>query len=334
MSQPTGKTVGNVSFPQFRADLNDGLDALFTNNSGSSPPAALGNSDYGHYFDTSDNTFKIKDSTTGGSGNYASVYKLQNGEVRHQGSIVDALPASGSFVNADEKKSLLINQGGVLSFDKASPYRFHALAYHLEATDENGHNYQRFEDEDGNLISTGSHAAMPRRLNYLEFDTGNQVSLNSQSSPGFGTSVAANRNVNAQGPGTATDCTVVRLRKGTHYLCGEFVAYRCFRYVIRVWDATNSTYIGRPSAIHYFHQTSPDLRHVSLKTRIVLTQDTNIQFHGFQQKVTSEARPYAHGFGYDGIDGATNKHPNTRYFDVHGFPAPEVIFSTLEVWTV
>lgn len=60
MSQPTGKTVGNVSFPQFRADLNDGLDALFTNNSGSSPPAALGNSDYGHYFDTSDNTFKNK----------------------------------------------------------------------------------------------------------------------------------------------------------------------------------------------------------------------------------------------------------------------------------
>ncbi len=81
---------------------------------------------------------KIKDSTTGGSGNYASVYKLQNGEVRHQGSIVDALPASGSFANADEKKSLLINQGGVLSFDKASPYRFHALVYHLEETDENG----------------------------------------------------------------------------------------------------------------------------------------------------------------------------------------------------
>lgn len=331
MSQPAGKTVGNVSFPQFRADLNDGLDALFTNNSGSSPPAALGNSDYGHYFDTSDNTFKIKDSTTGGSGNYASVYKLQNGEVRHQGNIVDALPASGSFVNADEKKSLLINQGGVLSFDKASPYRFHALAYHLEETDENGHNYQGALDENGSPIALDSHAAMPRRLNWLEIDTGNQVSLNSQSSPGFGTSIAANRNASAQGPGTATDCTVVRLRKGTHYLCGEFVAYGCFRYVIRVWNVNNTAYIGRPSAMSYLHHTGPDLQHVSLKTQIVLTEDTNLQFHGFQQQLRPEVVSYAHGYSYDGIYPASNK-AGTSF--PHDFPAPEVIFSTLEVWTV
>ncbi len=172
---------------------------------------------------------------------------------------------------------------------------------------------------------------MPRRLNWLEIDTGIQVSLNSQSSPGFGTSIAANRNASAQGPGTATDCTVVRLRKGTHYLCGQFVAYRCYRYLVRIWDATNSTYIGRPSALQYIHETGPDLQHVSLKTQIVLTEDTNLQFHGFQQQVPSADRQYAHGFGYDSMAPATNLAETTF---PHNFPAPEVIFSTLEVWTV
>ncbi len=329
MSQPNGKTVGNVSFPEFRADLNDGLDALFTNNSGSSPPAALEGSDYGHYFDTTDNTFKIKDSTTGGSGNYASVYKLQNGEVRHQGSIVDALPASGSFVNADEKKSLLINQAGTLSFDKASPYRFHALAYHLEESDNTGDNNQGLLDENGSQISRFSDAALPRRLNWLEIDTGNQVSLNSQSSPGFGTSVAANRNKNAEGPGTATDCTVVRLRKGTHYLCGEFTAYAVHRYVIGVWNMNNNTYIGKPSAIQYFDGT--EMRQVTLKTQIVLTEDTDIQFHGFQESIAESRKTHGHGFGYKNLGQASNLFGTTF---TNGFPASEVVFSTLEVWTV
>ena len=331
MSQPTGKSVGNVSFPEFRADLNDGLDALFTNNSGSSPPLALASSDYGHYFDTSDNTFKIKDSTTGGSGNYASVYKLQNGEVRHQGSIADALPASGSFANADETKSLLINQAGALSFDRASAYRFHALAYHMEDSDELGHNYQRLEDENGNAVGANNKAAMPRRLNWLEIDTGNQVSLNSQSSPAFGTSIAANRNKGAQGPGTATDCTVIRLKKGTHYLSGQFNAYAMNRYAVLVWDMSTNTYIGRPGALvySYFHSAVHSL--ATIKTQIVLTQDTNIQFHGFMQTGEASRLPFSHGFGYDGLAGVSNKHGTVF---TRTFPAPEIIFSTLEVWTV
>ena len=81
MSQPGDKAIGNVNFPQFRADLNDGLDALFTNNSGSSEPAALADSDFAHYFDTEANAFKITDSTSGGTGTYLDLYKLQGGEV-------------------------------------------------------------------------------------------------------------------------------------------------------------------------------------------------------------------------------------------------------------
>lgn len=307
MSQPSDKAIGNVNFPQFRADLNDGLDALFTNNSGSSEPAALADSDFAHYLDTTDNTFKIKDSTTGGTGTYLDLYKLQGGEVRLQGNITDALPAIGSFdtAYAQARKSLQVDSAGTLSYGFAAPYRHHAQVIYVEESDSNGHNYQG---------ATVANDYVKRHFNYLEFDTGNQVSLNGSNV--FGVDAQnLNRRKTTSTVIRSDDSQTVKLEAGTHYIEAECIANLSKRHVLRFYNATEGVYIGFPSVMQYH---SGGLYTSKITGRFTFDARTDLQVH---QYVESANSTYGQGFGYNAI-------PTLLSSNV------DVVFARMEIWTV
>lgn len=310
MSQPGDKAIGNVSFPQFRADLNDGLDALFTNNSGSSEPAALADSDFAHYLDTTDNTFKIKDSTSGGTGTYLDLYKLQGGEVRLQGNITDALPAIGSFdgLQTGTKKALLVDSAGTRSYGLAAPYRHHAQIVDLEETTD-GDNLQ-------GVITQNVY--VPRRFNWVVFDTGEQVSINTgqpgneQQTAVFGAK-AANQVKNGEG-------TKVRLKAGTHFITAYAQFYDVARIVLRFYDATNQAYVGIPSLVHWAsHANGVDCDVASISSRLTFAVDTDIQVHQIIQRTSGSA--YGLGFGYSDMTTLVNANV-------------DVVLAKMEVWTV
>lgn len=314
MSQPGDKAIGNVSFPQFRADLNDGLDALFTNNSGSDEPPALADSDFAHYFDTTHNAFKIKDSTSGGTGTYLDLYKLQDGEVRLQGNLTDALPDRGSFdgLLTGAKKALLVDSDGVQSYGLAAPYRHHAQVLDLEDT----------EDEADSSTNNAQGAItqnvyVPRKFNWVEFDTGEQVSINTgqpgneQQTAVFGAK-SANQVKNGEG-------TKVRLKAGTHFITAYAMIYDAARVVLRFYDVTNQAYIGKPSMVHWAkHSVSEDATIVDISGRFTFAADTDIQVHQIVQRTTSI---YGLGFGYGDI---------TALVDAN----VEVVISKMEIYTV
>tara|TARA_R100001163_G_C5067564_1_gene206800 strand:+ start:3695 stop:4630 length:936 start_codon:yes stop_codon:yes gene_type:complete len=311
MSQPSDKAIGNVNFPQFRADLNDGLDALFTNNSGSSEPAALANSDFAHYLDTTDNTFKIKDSTSGGTGTYLDLYKLQGGEVRLQGNITDTLPAIGSFdtAYAQAQKSLQVDSAGTLSYGFAAPYRHHAQILDLEDTDADGTNAQGRATQ--NVYA-------PRRFNWVEFDTGEQVSINTgqpgneQQTAVFGAK-SANQVKNGEG-------TKVKLKAGTHFITAYAGFYDVARIVLRFYDATNQAYVGKPSLVHWAsHANGQDCDVASISSRLTFAVDTDIQVHQIIQRTSNSTLGF--GLGYSDITTLTDANV-------------EVVFSKMEIWTV
>ena len=310
MSQPSDKAIGNVSFPQFRADLNDGLDALFTNNSGSDEPTALADSDFAHYFDTTDNAFKIKDSTSGGTGTYLNLYKLQGGEVRLQGNITDSLPDRGSFdtAYAQARKSLQVDSDGTLSYGFAAPYRHHAQILYVEEGDTNGYNYQ------GATIADTYHK---RHFNYLEFDTGKQVSLNGSNVFGVDANDANRRKTTSTVLRDDASQTV-RLEPGTHYIEAECFGHYPERQVLRFYNATegpNKGYIGFPSIIQWQYPGSV----VSKVTgRFTFDVRTDLQVH---QIVETGLAQYGLGFGYHAI-------PSLRDNNV------DVVFSRMEIWTV
>ena len=309
MSQPGDKAIGNVSFPQFRADLNDGLDALFTNNSGSGEPAALADSDFAHYLDTTDNTFKIKDSTSGGTGTYLDLYKLQGGEVRLQGNITDALPAIGSFdgLQAGTKKALLVDSAGTRSYGLAAPYRHHAQVLCVEDTDGSG-NIQ-------GAITANTYVS--RKFNWVEFDTGEQVSINT-GEPGneddavvFGAK-SANQLKNGTG-------TTVKLKAGTHFITAYAQLYDVYRVVLRFYDVTNQAYIGKPSMVHWAHAVTADSVVATISARLTFATNTDIQLHQIVQETSSV---YGLGFGYWSS--------MTTLTDAN----VEVVLSKMEIYTV
>lgn len=316
MSQPTNKAIGNVSFPQFRSDLNDGLDALFTNNSGSSEPVALANSDFAHYFDTTDNTFKIKDSTSGGTGTYLDLYKLQGGEVRLQGNITDALPAIGSFagLQAGTKKALLVDSDGTRSYGLAAPYRHHAQVLALEDT-ENRTDDPSLNNAQGSI--TGN-AYVARKFNWVEFDTGEQVSINTgqpgneQQAAVFGAKPA-----NQVKDGTGT---TVKLKAGTHFITAYAQIYDAARVVLRFYDVTNQAYIGKPSMVHFASNGTgnKDAVVATISARVTFAGNTDIQLHQIVERTTNV---YGLGFGYGDMTTLTNANV-------------EVVMSKMEIWTV
>lgn len=309
MSQPSDKAIGNVSFPQFRADLNDGLDALFTNNSGSGEPAALADSDFAHYLDTTDNTFKIKDSTSGGTGTYLDLYKLQGGEVRLQGNLTDALPAIGSFdtAYAQARKSLQVDSDGTLSYGFAAPYRHHAQIIYVEESESNGHNYQG---------ATTGDTYHTRHFNYLEFDTGNQVSLNGSNV--FGVDAQnLNRRKTTSTVLRSDASQTVKLKAGTHYIEAECVGFVPFRQVLRFYNATQGVeaYIGFPSIVEYvrFNMVAS-----KITGRFTFDAETDLQVH---QIVEESRAQYGLGFGYSAV-------PSLYTNNV------DVVFARMEIWTV
>ena len=311
MSQPGDKAIGNVNFPQFRADLNDGLDALFTNNSGSSEPAALANSDFAHYFDTQDNAFKIKDSTSGGTGTYLDLYKLQGGEVRLQGNLTDALPAVGSFdgLQTGTKKALLVDSAGTRSYGLAAPYRHHAQILDLEDSEVSTGNVQGVATQ---MVYSS------RRFNYVEFDTGEQVSINT-GQPGnendavvFGAK-SANQVKNGEG-------TKVKLKAGTHFITAHAGFYDVARIVLRFYDVTNSAYVGKPSLVHWAsHANGQDADIATISARLTFAVDTDIQVHQMVQRTSNSALGF--GLGYSDMTPLTNANL-------------EVVLSKMEIWTV
>mgnify|MGYP001285759733 CR=1 FL=1 len=310
MSQPSDKAIGNVNFPQFRADLNDGLDALFTNNSGSSEPAALADSDFAHYLDTTDNTFKIKDSTSGGTGTYLDLYKLQGGEVRLQGNITDTLPAIGSFdtAYAQARKSLQVDSAGTLSYGFAAPYRHHAQVIYVEESESNGHNYQG---------ATVANDYVKRHFNYLEFDTGNQVSLNGSNV--FGVDAQNLNRRKTTSIVTRSDASqTVKLKAGTHYIEAECFGHITNRQVLRFYNATQGVeaYIGFPSIIQY--QKFTDNAVPKVTGRFTFDAETDLQVHQIVEESVAE---YGQGFGYNGI-------PNLYTNNV------DVVLARMEIWTV
>ena len=310
MSQPSDKAIGNVNFPQFRADLNDGLDALFTNNSGSAEPAALADTAYAHYFDTTDSAFKIKDSTSGGTGTYLNLYKLQGGEVRLQGNITDMLPDRGSFdtAYAQARKSLQVDSGGTLSYGFAAPYRHHAQVIYVEEGDSNGHNYQ------GGTTANTYHK---RHFNYLEFDTGTQVSLNGSNV--FGVDAEnANRRKTTSTVARDDKSQTVRLKAGTHYITAECVGFISFRQVLRFYNATegpNKGYIGFPSILQYFKH---DMLTSKITGRFTFDAVTDLQVHQIIQEPLAQ---YGLGFGYNHISTLITNNV-------------DLVLARMEIWTV
>ena len=309
MSQPSDKAIGNVNFPQFRADLNDGLDALFTNNSGSGEPAALADSDFAHYLDTTDNTFKIKDSTSGGTGTYLDLYKLQGGEVRLQGNITDALPAIGSFdgLQAGTKKALLVDSAGTRSYGLASPYRYHAQVIYVEESDSSGQNFQG---------ATVANDYVKRHFNYLDFDTGSQVSLNGSNV--FGVDAQnLNRRKTTSAVLRSDASQTVKLKAGTHYIEAECIGYVTNRQVIRFYNATQGVeaYIGFPSVVQY---QSGGIAVSKVTGRFTFDAETDLQVHQIVQQSRAE---YGLGFGYYEI-------PTLYSNNV------DVVFARMEIWTV
>jgi len=310
MSQPSDKAIGNVNFPQFRADLNDGLDALFTNNSGSSEPAALADSDFAHYLDTTDNTFKIKDSTSGGTGTYLDLYKLQGGEVRLQGNITDALPAIGSFdgLQTGTKKALLVDSAGTRSYGLAAPYRHHAQVLALEDSDASGGNIQG---------AITQNVYVPRKFNWVEFDTGEQVSINT-GQPGneLQTAVFGAKSANQVKNGTGT---TVKLKAGTHFITAYAQIYDAARVVLRFYDVTNQAYIGKPSMVHWAMYTIAETATVAtISARVTFAANTDIQLHQIVQRTSGI---YGLGFGYSDMTTLTNANV-------------EVVISKMEIYTV
>lgn len=308
MSQPSDKAIGNVSFPQFRADLNDGLDALFTNNSGSAEPAALADSDFAHYFDTTDNAFKIKDSTSGGTGTYLDLYKLQGGEVRLQGNLTDALPAIGSFdgLQLGTKKALLVDSAGTRSYGLAAPYRYHAQVLCVEDNDGSG-NIQ-------GSITANTYVA--RKFNWVEFDTGEQVSINTgQSDDEQQAAVFGAKTANQVKDGEGTK---VKLKAGTHFITAYAQLYDAQRVVLRFYDATNQAYIGKPSMVHWAHSSSADSVVATISGRFTFTEYTDIEVHQIVQVTTSV---YGLGFGYSNMTTLTTANV-------------EVVLSKMEIYTV
>ena len=306
MSQPGDKAIGNVNFPQFRADLNDGLDALFTNNSGSSEPAALADSDFAHYFDTEANAFKIKDSTSGGTGTYLDLYKLQGGEVRLQGNITDTLPTIGSFdtAYAQAQKSLQVDSAGTLSYGFAAPYRHHAQIVYVEDSDSSGHNYQG---------STLSNDKVIRHFNYLEFDTGNQVSLNGSNV--FGVDAQnQNRRKTTSAVLRSDASQTVKLKAGTHYITAECLGYKNRRQVLRFYSVTDEAYVGRPGLLLF--SRDDDQVTIRVTGRFTFSETTEIQVHHW---VSDGVTTYGQGIGYDGL---------TNLFST------EIVFARMEIYTV
>lgn len=311
MSQPSDKAIGNVSFPQFRSDLNDGLDALFTNNSGSGEPTALADSDFAHYLDTTDNTFKIKDSTSGGTGTYLDLYKLQGGEVRLQGNITDALPAIGSFdgLQAGTKKALLVDSAGTRSYGLAAPYRHHAQVLYLEDT-ENRTDDPSLNNAQGSI--TGN-VYVARKFNWVEFDTGEQVAVNEQGAdPVFG-AFDANQN-------KSSETTKVRLKAGTHFITAYAQLYDVHRVVLRFYDATNQVHIGKPSMVHFASSTdgTQDAVVATISARVTFAENTDIELHQIVQHTSSV---YGLGFGYSDMTTLTSANV-------------EVVLSKMEIYTV
>tara|TARA_R100000005_G_scaffold56561_1_gene28302 strand:- start:1363 stop:2271 length:909 start_codon:yes stop_codon:yes gene_type:complete len=302
MSQPSSKAVDNVNFPQFRSDLNDGLDALFTNNSGSGAPAALSNSAYGHYIDTSASdsaVFKIRD----GSGPYRDVYKLEGNEVRLQGNITDTLPAIGSFDGLQEgtKKALLVDSAGTRSYGLAAPYRHHAQVLYVEDSDVTTNNRQ-------GTITQNTYVS--RKFNWVEFDTGEQVQVNESGS--FG-AVSANQN-------KSSTTTKVKLKAGTHFITAYATIYGVSTFVLRFYDASNSTYIGKPSLVQWAGNNSGavDIAVATISTRATFTSDTDIQLHQIARRTRST---FGLGFGYDDMTTLTNANV-------------EVVLAKMEIYTV
>ena len=302
MSQPGSKAVDNVNFPQFRSDLNDGLDALFTNNSGSGAPAALKDSAYAHYIDTSVSdsaVFKIKD--TGGT--YRDVYKLEGNEVRLQGNITDTLPAIGSFDGLQEgtKKALLVDSAGTRSYGLAAPYRHHAQVLYVEDPDTSTGNAQ-------GTITANTYVS--RKFNWVEFDTGEQVQVNESGS--FG-AVSANQN-------KSSTTTKVKLKAGTHFITAYAQLYGVNRVILRFYDASSSTYIGKPSLVHWAGGTSGAIDSVvaTISTRATFTSDTDIQLH---QIVETTRSTFGLGFGYANMTTLTNANV-------------EVVLAKMEIYTV
>ena len=311
MSQPSDKAIGNVNFPQFRADLNDGLDALFTNNSGSSEPAALADSDFAHYLDTTDNTFKIKDSTSGGTGTYLDLYKLQGGEVRLQGNLTDALPAIGSFdtAYAQARKSLQVDSAGTLSYGFAAPYRHHAQIIYVEESDTNGFNYQG---------ATVANNYVKRHFNYLEFDTGNQVSLNGSNV--FGVDAGNLNRRKTTSAVTRSDASqTVKLKAGTHYIEAECFGFHPKRQVIRFYNATQGVedYIGFPSLMQW---QDPGTVVSKVTGRFTFDAETDLQIHQYVEN-SARANTYGQGFGYHAIPSLVSSNV-------------DVVFARMEIWTV
>jgi hypothetical protein len=311
MSQPSDKAIGNVNFPQFRADLNDGLDALFTNNSGSAEPAALADSDYAHYIHTSADSavFKIKDSTSGGTGTYLNLYKLQGGEVRLQGNITDTLPDRGSFdtAYAQAQKSLQVDSAGTLSYGFAAPYRHHAQILYVEEGDTNGYNYQG---------ATTADTYHKRHFNYLEFDTGKQVSLNGSNVFGVDANDANRRKTTSTVLRNDASQTV-KLKAGTHYIEAECIGHNTRRQVLRFYNATANVqaYIGFPSINQWAY---PGNIVSKVTGRFTFDAETDLQVHQIVQESQAE---YGLGYGYNGI-------PSLISDNV------DVVFSRMEIWTV
>lgn len=310
MSQPSDKAIGNVNFPQFRADLNDGLDALFTNNSGSGEPAALSDSAYGHYIDTSASdsaVFKIRD----GSGPYRDVYKLEGNEVRLQGNITDTLPDRGSFdgLAAGAKKALLVDSDGTRSYGLAAPYRHHAQVLCVEDSDTSTGNLQ-------GIITQNVYVS--RKFNWVEFDTGEQVSINT-GEPGneddavvFGAK-SANQLKNGTG-------TKVKLKPGTHFITAYAQLYDVARIVLRFYDATNQAYVGKPSMVHWAsHANGQDAIVATISARVTFAENTDIQLHQIIQRTSDDL----HGLGFGYSDMTTLTSANV-----------EVVLSKMEIWTV
>jgi hypothetical protein len=320
MSQPSDKAIGNVNFPQFRADLNDGLDALFTNNSGSSEPAALADSDFAHYLDTTDNTFKIKDSTSGGTGTYLDLYKLQGGEVRLQGNITDALPAIGSFdgLQPGTKKALLVDSAGTRSYGLAAPYRHHAQVLALEDTENltgTGTNSPGYNNAQGAITQN---VYVPRKFNWVEFDTGEQVSINTgQPNNELQPAVFGAQSANQVKNGTGTK---VKLKAGTHFITAYAQIYDVGRIVLRFYDVTNQAYIGKPSMVHWamYVANTQDATIATISARVTFAADTDIQLHQIVQR-TSNALGL--GFGYGDMTTLINANV-------------EVVMSKMEIYTV
>lgn len=311
MSQPGDKAIGNVNFPQFRADLNDGLDALFTNNSGSAEPVGLADSDFAHYFDTTHNTFKIKDSTSGGTGTYLDLYKLQDGEVRLQGNLTDALPAIGSFdgLQTGTKKALLVDSDGTRSYGLAAPYRHHAQVLCVEDSNTGNGNRQG---------SITANTYVSRKFNWVEFDTGEQVSINT-GEPGNENDavVFGEKTANQIKNGTGT---TVKLKAGTHFITAYAQLYDADRVVLRFYDVTNQAYIGKPSMVYFANSNSgaTDSVVATISTRATFAVNTDIEL---RQIVQTTSSVFGLGFGYAGMTTLTGANV-------------EVVLSKMEIYTV